>query len=549
MSVFGERVERIGARLRPLSGATLPVGVLARWSAGLIVTAFALIIVTGLLGPGATQAPTGERTGIWPSYFVHADPSGWLICGLILAICLAGGYGVQFGLVAVRKGWRPRVARFLVLAVVAPLAVTLVPPMGSADILMYAAYGRIAHHYGEDVYSVTPDVISRMGYDPVTSMTERPWSNTVSVYGPIETWRQQFASAVGGDSVHLTVWVLQVTNAVAFVLAGLCALALAGRDPTARARALLLVLANPVLVWAAVVGGHNDAVAAMFAVMALLALRRTPLGAGILLGLAGAVKLSIGLYGLAFLFALRRSRRGLVEVCAGAGVTLVGLYLTTSVHVFDQVLTATKYMSTGTWAKMLYAPLNLVFSDGVSRRILSTFAWLLLIALVLMVMRVMPRSHDELAAPVEEANGHHGPAVVGDALRLSTALTVLWLLTALYSLPWYDVVVWLPLAGLVASRLDGLMVVRTAAMAIAYIPGRDTDISPVLQWLTDRTRDSVVPLVQVVLIVVLLSWARRQGAPWPWTIVSTWWRGRRPDGAALPTARSVDGADEAASDR
>jgi alpha-1,6-mannosyltransferase len=109
--------------------------------------------------------------------------------------------------------------------------------------------------------------------------------------------------------------------------------------------------------------------------------------------------------------------------------------------------------------------------------------------------------------------------VQAEALRLATAVTVVWLLAALYSLPWYDVVTWLPLAGLMASRLDGLMVIRTAAMAIAYIPGRDTDISPTLLWITDRIRDSVVPVVQAILLLSLIVWARQGGAPWPWELI------------------------------
>jgi alpha-1,6-mannosyltransferase len=510
---------RAAGRLRFLAGENLSTPVLARGSIILICSAFILILVTGLLGPSATQPPTGDQIGLWPSYFVAADPSPWLVCGLIFALCVAGAYGVQFGLLALRRGWRPNLRRLLVLGVVAPFAVSLVPPMGSSDIVMYAAYGRIATHYDKDVYSVTPEEISRFGYDQVTSITERPWSNTPSVYGPIETWREQIASWVGGESAHVTVWILQVTNALAFVLAGLAALILAGRDPTMRARAVLLVLANPVLVWAAVGGGHNDAVAAMFGVMALVALRRSPIAAGVLLGCAGAVKLSIGLYGIAFLLALRRSRRGLVELCAATALVMGGLYLTTSPHVFDQVLAATKYMSTGTWGKMLYAPLSMVFSDSVSRRILSILAWVVLVFVVSMLMRVMPRSLTERHGAALETSTYDGAAVQADALRLATAITVVWLLAALYSLPWYDVVTWLPLAGLMVSRLDGIMVIRTAAMAIAYIPGRDTDISPTLLWITDRLRDSVVPLVQAILLLSLVAWARQGGAPWPWHMI------------------------------
>lgn len=555
-----------GRAKTPATGSATGGAALGRRASIYLAVSVALIVVTGFLGPSATEPSLPGRHRYLPPYFVVANPSPWLICGLILVFLLLGAWGVHVGLKAVENGWRPNLRRFAPAAVIGAVAVALVPPMGSGDILMYAAYGRIAEHYNGDVYSLTPDEISRFTYDPVTSMVERPWQNTPSVYGPIATWAQQFASWIGGDSVHLTVWALQAINAVTFILAGLLVLRLAGRDPAARTRALVMVLANPVLIWALVAGAHNDAQAALFGLMALLALRKSPASAGVLLGIAGAIKLSLGFYGLALLWALRGTKRGMGELVAGAAVSLVGLYLTTSRHAFDQILTASKFMSTGTPAKMLYAPLSWVFSDNVSRRILSAIVWVVLMVIAAMLMQVMPKviarreiSNAERAAlAAQQAShevpsrgvsllrrltggaGYDGDAVQADALKAAVAVTFVWLVTALYSLPWYDIVTWMPLAGLLASRLDRLLLTRTTVMAIGYIPGRDSDLSPVLQFITVRLRDTVAPLVQTAVIVLLVRWCLQRGALGPRGMLA-WLRDpqRRRRGASTPAMASA----------
>jgi alpha-1,6-mannosyltransferase len=368
--------------------------------------------------------------------------------------------------------------------------------------------------------------------------------------------------------VHLTVWILQAINALTFIAAGLLVLKLAGPDPAARTRALLMVLANPVLVWALVAGAHNDAQAALFGLMALLALKKSPVAAGVLLGVAGAIKLSLGFYGLALLWALRGTRRGMGELVGGAAVTLVGLYLTTSRHAFDQILTASKFMSTGTPAKMLYAPLSWVFSDNLSRRILSAIVWLVLAVIVAMMMQVMPKviARRETARAEREAEraaeaalrtlsgrpvslltrltggaDYDGDAVQADALKAAVAVTFVWLVTALYSLPWYDIVTWMPLAGLVLSRLDRLLLTRTTVMAIGYIPGRDADLSPVLAFITNRLRDTVAPVVQAAIIVLLIRWSLQRGALGPRGMLA-WLRDpqrRRRRGASTPAMASA----------
>ena len=79
-----------------------------------------------------------------------------------------------------------------------------VPPMGSADHLSYAAYGRIAVA-GDDPYVEAPNRW-RGGSDPVAGAVEAPWRWAPSVYGPVATAEQGLASLVGGSSLHRPSW-------------------------------------------------------------------------------------------------------------------------------------------------------------------------------------------------------------------------------------------------------------------------------------------------------------------------------------------------------
>src|SRR3546814_3509817 len=79
------------------------------------------------------------------------------------------------------------------------------------------AYELRISDWSSDVCS--SDLTIRLGYDPVIAATERPWQGAKSVYGPIATWIQWFSSWVGGDSMQLTVWMLQLSVAISLIRA------------------------------------------------------------------------------------------------------------------------------------------------------------------------------------------------------------------------------------------------------------------------------------------------------------------------------------------
>ncbi|HEV2087363.1 MAG TPA: polyprenol phosphomannose-dependent alpha 1,6 mannosyltransferase MptB [Cryptosporangiaceae bacterium] len=473
---------------------------------------FGLVALAGLLGPSVVAVTLPQREAWHPPYWFDVHPSPWLVVGLVFAALVCGAVGVHLGLRALAAGWQPRLRQLVGLGVGGVGAVALVPPMGSGDILMYAAYGRIAA-LGESPYVTAPADVSRTGYDPVASATELPWQEKTSVYGPIATWLQEAASRVAGESTHTTVMWLHLVNALAYVVVGLLVVVLAGRDPGARARAALLVLANPVLVWAVVAGAHNDAQAVMFAVAALVVARRSAFAAGrafaagVLVGLGGAVKLNVGLFGLALLWGMRRSKRSMAELCAGAALALVGTYGLVGPHAFDQIRAAGSYISTGTPWRLIFGPLHLLLLPiGVARAVIAVAALISIVLVAILLARALPM-------PVFPPAGPGDPTP--DAVRAAAVLCLAWVLMTHYSLPWYDLVAWVPLALLAASPVDRLLLVRTAMMSAAYVSARVVVLPPTLDFLTTRLIDTVTPIVQAVVIVLLIRWCWQRGARLP----------------------------------
>ncbi|MET9019469.1 polyprenol phosphomannose-dependent alpha 1,6 mannosyltransferase MptB [Actinopolymorpha sp. NPDC004070] len=490
----------------------------ARRAGGLAVlglgASLALFTVTGLLGPSVVALTLPQRAAWRPPYWWDTHPPAWLVVTLALTGLVVGALSLYAGLRALSAGWTPIPRRLAALGAAGVTALTLVPPMASGDVLMYAAYGRIAAR-GGDPYLTAPAEFVLHTSDPVAAATERPWQTATSVYGPVGTWLQQAAAWLGSGSTHATVLGLQVTNSLAFVAVGLLAVRLAGRAPRARARAVLCVLANPVLAWLVVAGAHNDAEAVVFAVAALVVVRRSPFAAGLLVGLGGAVKLTVGLYGLALLWALRRSPRSAAALCAGSLLTLAGTYVFAGPHVFDRVLAAPSFVSSGTPWRLLFGPLYLfVLPMPAARAVIAIASAVTTVLLAALLWRAVPAAvREPVAAATSSGDAPADPTP--EAVRVAAVLCLAWVFTTQYSLPWYDLLAWAPLAGLVAGRLDSMVLARTAMMAAAYVPGRVVDLPSLVGFVTDRIRDTVTPLVQIAILVWLVRWclSRRDRAP------------------------------------
>ena len=331
-----------------------------------IVGATALTLLAGFLGPSAVTLTLGPRDSYLPPWYLPAGvvkPNEWFVSLLIWAAISLGALGLWVGLRALADGWKPRFKKLFALGTVLSLLTACVPPMTSADVLMYAAYGRL-QAIGRDPYEITPAEVFRGQFDPVLRWTERPWQDTPSVYGPITSWTQLVANKFGAENMHDIVFWLQLFSVVPFILACAGVVMLARGDTRRQGRVALLTIANPLLIWAVVAGAHNEPLAVMFAVGGLLFMRKNPFVAGLGIGLAGCAKVSIGLWGLAMLWAYRREPKKALLLCLGTAVPMGLAYVLWQPTAFLQALRNGGYVSVGSWANPFYRFLD-VFMTGV----------------------------------------------------------------------------------------------------------------------------------------------------------------------------------------
>ncbi len=460
-----------------------------------VAASVALVAATGLLGPSAAAPPLPGR-GPHPPYWIAADPSPWLVTGLLLAAVGAGAAGLLLGLRALDRGWRPTPRRLLAGSVLAVAAVVLVPPMGSADHLVYAAYGRIAA-LGGSPYTETPRQLAERG-DPVGLAVEAPWQDAPSIYGPLGTAEQWLAARLGGESPHAIVWWLTLFGAAAFGVTGWLLQRLAGPDEQDRARAALLWSLNPLLLLVAVNGAHIDTFGVVWAVAALLAVRRPTVpgavAAGVLVALACAVKLSFGLVVLALAWALRRHPARLAGLLIGGLVVGALAYLPVGLSAFDQLRTVSRLVSFGSAWRAVVGLFEALLGEPAARTLISLLAW----ALLAVVARALARG---LPWPRRYPDGERTAL---EATRTAAILGFAWLLTAPYTLPWYDVIAWAPFAVLAASWYDRLLVLRTAVLAAGYVPGRVVPLPDPLGPLTMGVRGVLGPAVGLALLALVL---------------------------------------------
>ena len=405
---------------------------------------------------------------------------------------------------ALNDGWKPRVKRLFALGTALSLLTITVPPLTSADVLMYAAYGRL-QVIGRDPYEITPAEIFRGQFDPVLRWTERPWQDTPSVYGPITSFTQWLANVLGGENMHDIVFWLQVFAVVPFILACAGVVFLARGDRGRQARAALLTIANPMLIWAVVAGAHNEALSVMFAVAGMLFVRKNPFLAGIGIGLAGCAKVSIGIWGLAMLWAYRREPKKALLLCAGAAVPMGLAYVVWQPTAFFQALRNGSYVSVGSWANPLFRFLDLFLTPTQSKIVVGVISYAGLFVIAWMLSRVVPWT----AAPglLKGQDPQTDPLTI--ALRTSVVLSVAWLITSMYTLSWYDLIAWMPLALMAPSKLDRIMLLRAAPLSLAYVPGRAIEMGPALDFTAHRIRDTLSPIVQfAVLLAVVLWWKK-----------------------------------------
>ncbi len=463
----------------------------------------AVTALVGALGPSAA-VPGFPAAAPWPPWFAHADPSPTLISVAAWAAVLLGGTGLGAGLLAARRGWRPRPGRLIAGSLVAVLALMVIPPVGSTDILDYAMYGRIAV-LGHSPYRMTPLQLEQTG-DPVGASAPIPWDTDPSVYGPLATATEWAAAELAGPSAARTVFWLKVWNGLAYLAVVLGLDRLARADPARRTRVHLLWSVNPLLLLEVVAGGHVDVLSAALAFFALAALcpggawrpapRRLVL-AGVLLGAAAAVKAPLLLVAAGLGWVARRSPRAL----AALGLAMLGVLVPCYLIAGWAAIRAVAGRAAGT--PSLYNPWQLagrVLGAQIGNSSIDLVGAVASVLLAVILLRRMPA----------------GPADFPFA-RPALALTLAWLITTPQQRPWYDAAIFPLLALMPATRLDWIVVVRTAAAAIAELPGVTYYALLTPGWLAAAGKaisTSMAPMVLAAagLALLWLCWSGRWNA-------------------------------------
>jgi len=522
-------------RARVHGEAQLPTSVgpvvSARAGAAAIAVSIVLTIVVAGLGPSVMEPPLPGHKG-QPPWSLVAHPSGYLVIALTAVAILAGAIGLALAMHAARRGWTVSPRLVLTLGLLAAAALALLPPFGSSDHLSYAAYGRM-FVTGHNPYLTTPNALARLG-DPVARAVE-DWKTSPSVYGVLATGGEALASLIGGTSVRLTVFVLSLLNLAGFAGTGLLLHRLAGRDRGRQLRAALLWTCNPLLLQVLVAGEHVDSQAIVFAVAAIaafaLALRRSADGAGagrcallaavagVLAGLGFAVKLSMVLVpaglALACLLALPLRTRprpavpllgGLIAgfaVVAAAALAIGGL---TSLRT---ALSAGSYVAIGTPWRWVRAAISLGTGEGPADDLVKAAAAVAVLALAWLMLRKLP-------GPIRLIPPDQDPGLVAAGSRIAgretasllaravLAFALAWLTAGPYILPWYDALAWAVLPLLPWSTIDWLVLARTTALAIGYLPARTVAMPSGMGWLVTVVRRGVTPSLLLIIAVLLV---------------------------------------------
>jgi hypothetical protein len=509
--------------------------------AGLTATgvSIACTIAVAAAGPSLLEPPL-PGSAAQPPWTLDLRLDPYLAVGLAAAGLAAGTLGLALTLRAMRLGWTVKPRYVLLAGVIAAVVAGATGPFGTSDFLSYAAYGRELVT-GHNPYLVAPQALARLG-DPVARAVQ-DWAGTPSVYGALASGVFGLASLIGGTSARLTVFVLDLLNTAAFAATGLLLDRLARRPGAAagaRLRAAVLWTGNPLLLQVLVAGSHVDGLAAGFGIGGIAVLAPVirngsagsrpglrSLAAGAILGLGFAVKPTVLLVvlGLAIAVASRRAksraptaRAASKPAPAFARSTLAGLaggFL--AVAAADvaligragvaQSLRASGMVSVGSPWRVVRTLLRVtLMSESAADDVVRVLAVVLMLFLAAGLLRWRPRSGGVLEP-------------LADAWAWAPFVLVLaWLVAWPYVLPWYDALGWALLPLLPATRLDWLLLARTAALAFGYLPARSAGITipDGLRWMEPVVRSVLTPAVlTVVTFFLVIAVIRRAGPRWP----------------------------------
>lgn len=483
----------------------------------MIVSATVVSVLIAVSGPSAVTVKLGPRVSLLPPWYLPVSwvqLGEWLVVPLLWVFLFVGVIGLWISWRAVNAGWRPNNRKLFAFGAGLSVVSCLVPPLTSADVLMYAAYGRL-QVIGRNPYQFTAADYFRESWDPVLSWTERPWQDTPSVYGPLASFSQYVASQLGGTNMHDTVFWLQMFTLLAFLATSVIAVKMAHSDRKLQTRTVLFTVMNPLMLWGVLIGAHNEALSVVFAVAGLWFFRKHPFVAGIGIGLAGTIKVSMIFYGIAMLWGYRRDPRRLLQLIAGAAIPLILAY---GVWMPNSLLAAqrnTGYISLAAWGWWPLKGLTPLVGEPSARQIVIAGGWILLVILAWMLSRVMPWRL--VPGDPQFDNPRLDPLTI--TVRTAVVLCTAWLISSPWAFSWYDWITWAPLGLLWASRLDVIMMWRGAWLSVAWVTGRVTQFGPDLQVVQDYLRQGINIAAQYGVLFAIIWWW------WVWGHEMPNWRG------------------------
>lgn len=479
-----------------------------RVALSLIGGATVLTLFVGFLGPSIATLTLGPRDTLMPPWYLPGliKPNAWMVAALCWLLVLMGAAGTWIALRALAVGWRPDNKRLYIGAIALNLATITVPPLTSADVLMYAAYGRLAT-LGFDPYVTSPAEVFRMQWDPVLRWTERPWQDTVNVYGPLIYWIQWLASKLGGDNMHDTVFWLQLFMCLFFIGACSVIIWIARGNDLLQSRAIVWTLGGPLMIWAVVAGAHNEAISIFFAVLAFAVLRRHPLLAGLLVGVACTGKATVGLYGVAIAWAYRREIKKFLLFLLGAAVPNIIVYLILYPTALELAAKNASYVAGSSWLYPVRRLLEPFLDFELVSTMMSMLAWGSAIVIGWMLSRLLPWR--ALPGAPKGVGPERDPLVI--AVRATVVIAAGWVITSAYSLAWYDLIYFLPMALLGATKLDLIVLGRVAVLNLAYVLGRVISYSPLMIQTNQRIREVFSTSVSIGVIVAVVLWWHEHG--------------------------------------
>jgi hypothetical protein len=456
--------------------------------------AVSLVVMIGISAAGPSiVVPAMARTRGAPPWWGSLGLPNWILF-VMWGAAVVGAVGVGIGLIAVRRGARPRIRPLLAASFIAVALFAVLPPAGSTDTQSYALDGNMLV-VGHSPYVDTPAQMASLG-DKLDANSPPTWQHALSDYGPVATAEEWVSAELGGSSMaQITFW-LKLWVELAFVAVTLLLDRVLRSNPAMRLRAHLLWSLNPLVLWEIVASGHVDGLAVAFGLAGLLLVTKEGRWlkyalAGALIGLAIAVKSPFLLFGLGAAWATRRSPARLAALAGGAVVVLVPSYAAFGAPAIKVLFQRSDQVTWDNLYQVFYRPFGIAGPPGH----LATVALVAFVAVALLAFLRMPDRVPGL------------PAVV-PALALSMGWIFLWP----FQRPWYDVMIIALLALYPRSWLDWVVLVRLCFGAITYMESALAPAKSIVQhiqlfqgeWITSNVR--LLAVAALVWMCVYRRW-------------------------------------------